>query len=66
MTTIISPIGEKPSICSNLNDNKILKCFVLAGHFLHDKQLGKVTLSGNPGYYGLLTAAVLPNERYRK
>lgn len=41
-------LDRSSSICSNLNDNKILNCFVLAGHFLHDKQPGKVTLSCNP------------------
>ena len=46
---------RSPSICSNLNDNKILNCFVLAGHFLHDKQPGKVTLSCNPDSHRLLT-----------
>lgn len=45
---------RSPSICSNLNDNKILNCFVLAGHFLHDKQPGKVTLSCNPDSHCLL------------
>lgn len=45
---------RSPSICSNLNDNKILNCFVQAGHFLHDKQPGKVTLSCNPDSYCLL------------
>jgi len=29
---------RSPSICSNLNDIKILNCFVLAGLELHDKQ----------------------------
>lgn len=53
---------RSPSICSNLNDNKILNCFVLAGHFLHDKQPGKVTLSCNPGSHRLLRPVTVLNE----
>lgn len=45
---------RSPSICSNLNDNKILNCFVLAGQFLHDKHSGKVTLSYNLDSHCLL------------
>lgn len=62
MTPIISPIGrEAPSICSNLNDNKILNCFVLAGHLLRDKQHSKVTLSCNPDYHRRLGAVIASN-----
>lgn len=52
---------RSPSICSNLNDNKILNCFVLAGHFLHDKQPGKVTLSCNPDSHWLLRPVIALN-----
>ena len=52
---------RSPSICSNLNDNKILNCFVLAGHFLHDKQPGKVTLSCNPDSQRLLRPVIALN-----
>lgn len=38
---------RRPSICSNLNDNKILNCFVLEGQFLCDKHPSKVTLFCN-------------------
>lgn len=53
--------GRSPSICSNLNDNKILNCFVLAGHLLRDKPHGKVTLSCNPDYHRRLVAVIASN-----
>lgn len=52
---------RRPSICSNLNDNKILNGFVLAGHFLHDKQLAKVTLSCNPDSHCLPRPVITVN-----
>lgn len=52
---------RSPSICSNLNNNKILNCFVLAGLFLHDKQPGKVTLPSNPDLHRLVGPLIALN-----